>query len=90
LFRHLDAIEALEWLSFPNVVGALVPAVCSSLVDAVFAFNPVEHSTLAYNPSPLEWLVLKCELGLANSQSPALVLICDPEASDLELERVSK
>jgi hypothetical protein len=42
----------LVWFSLPDVVRALAPAVCASLVDAAFAFDSVKHSTFAYNLAP--------------------------------------
>jgi hypothetical protein len=40
---------ALVRFSFPDVVRTLVPAVCTSLVNAVFTFDSVKHPTLTYD-----------------------------------------
>ncbi len=42
---------ALELFSFPNIVGALSPAVGTCLVDAILALEPIKNPT-----SILHWL----------------------------------
>jgi len=41
----------LKWLSPPNIVRTLVPAVASTLENAVLAFRPIKKLRLAHSPS---------------------------------------
>jgi len=50
----VSAHSDLKWVSPPNVVWALPPAVATSLKNTVPAFRPIKKPRLTHNPSTVQ------------------------------------